>query len=161
MKNTPKTQKVEKPGVTYPLYRVNINQSCTYLIIEVEAHGALRRAHAIWKKEHPGVPAVTATATLHGTVDYIPAMKAEHYQVDITPPMTASSPAPVLPPHIQRMRDELNELSTKLDKLSAFINGNPAFRALDGSEQLRMKKQLDFMHSYACTLAERITAAKP
>ena len=42
------------------------------------------------------------------------------------------------PPHIQRVITEYKELNDKIDKLNAFINGNPIFRKLDAEERNNM-----------------------
>lgn len=63
------------------------------------------------------------------------------------------------PPHIQRVITEYEELNDKIDKLDAFINGNPIFRKLDAEEKNDMAYQLTSMRNYSDTLLSRLTRA--
>lgn len=56
------------------------------------------------------------------------------------------------PPHIQRVITEYEELNDKINKLNAFINGNPIFRKLDAEERNDMACQLTSMRNYSDTL---------
>lgn len=60
----------------------------------------------------------------------------------------------------QRVMDERNELSSKIDKLHTFIYGEDAlkFRTLSGSEQDRLTRQHHHMQEYHAVLCERIVA---
>lgn len=62
-----------------------------------------------------------------------------------------------IPPHQLRVLEELSQLSERLTKLSAFINGaGKIFSALSAEEQNRLRKQEAFMREYQSILAERI-----
>lgn len=63
------------------------------------------------------------------------------------------------PPHIQRVITEYEELNDKIDKLDAFINGNPIFRKLDAEEKNDMAYQLTSIRNYSDTLLSRLTRA--
>lgn len=63
------------------------------------------------------------------------------------------------PPHIQRVITEYEELNDKINKLNAFINGNPIFRKLDAEERNDMACQLTSMRNYSDTLLSRLTRA--
>lgn len=63
------------------------------------------------------------------------------------------------PPHIQRVITEYEELNDKIDKLNAFINGNPIFRKLDAEERNDMACQLTSMRNYSDILLSRLTRA--
>ena len=67
------------------------------------------------------------------------------------------SDQPELLPHQQRVVDELNELSTKVGKLNAFIE-TKLFDSLDESEKDRLRRQFAIMMDYQQVLAERIGA---
>jgi hypothetical protein len=60
-------------------------------------------------------------------------------------------------PHQQRVIDEHQELTDKLDKLNSFFS-NPVFQGLDAAEQDRMRRQASAMQEYADVLVERINA---
>ena len=55
----------------------------------------------------------------------------------------------------QRVVDERNELTSKLDKLTEFLKSE-IFKALPTDEQTRLQKQHAVMNEYANILAERI-----
>lgn len=63
-----------------------------------------------------------------------------------------------LQPHQQRVVDELNELTEKVDKLRAFINESPIFPDLDQGERDRLVLQYNFMTGYQAVLNMRIRA---
>lgn len=63
------------------------------------------------------------------------------------------------PSHIQRVITEYEELNDKIDKLNAFINGNPIFRKLDAEERNDMACQLTSMRNYSDILLSRLTRA--
>ena len=62
--------------------------------------------------------------------------------------------------HIDRMKEEHNKLTVKVNALNAFIHGNATFKTLCDLEQARMIKQSGFMESYAEILEARIWVAK-
>lgn len=55
-----------------------------------------------------------------------------------------------------RLVNELNELTDKLNKLSAFVHGNVQFARLDPKEQGDLQFQLDIMTQYQLVLNRRI-----
>lgn len=61
--------------------------------------------------------------------------------------------------HIDRMKDEHKELTTKTNALNAFIHGNEIFKTLSDLEQVKMIKQAGFMEAYAEVLESRIWTA--
>ena len=61
-------------------------------------------------------------------------------------------------PHQERVVVELEELSTKLQKLNEFIENNSNFAAIDSDEQSRLKRQSEIMQDYVNILQERINA---
>lgn len=61
--------------------------------------------------------------------------------------------------NIQRVITEYEELNDKINKLNAFINGNPIFRKLDAEERNDMACQLTSMRNYSDTLLSRLTRA--
>lgn len=61
-----------------------------------------------------------------------------------------------IPPHIQRMIKEREELKDKLTKLDKFINSNPLFTTLPNNEQDDMKHQLTYMYQYLGCLVKRL-----
>lgn len=61
-----------------------------------------------------------------------------------------------IPPHIQRMIKEREELKDKLTKLDKFINSNPLFTTLPNDEQDDMKHQLTYMYQYLGCLVKRL-----
>ncbi len=62
-----------------------------------------------------------------------------------------------MPPHQQRVLVEAGELDERLQKLSAFIDGE-AFKQVDTDEQARLTAQAGAMASYLAVLQERIAA---
>lgn len=63
-----------------------------------------------------------------------------------------------MPPHQQRVINELFELEEKLNNLRTFIQSNPVFSTLDVAEQGRLTQQSEIMAKYAQILDERINA---
>lgn len=61
-------------------------------------------------------------------------------------------------PHQQRVVDEKKELDDKLNKLKAFIEANPIFKALPEDERGRLGRQFDVMAEYSSILSQRIVA---
>lgn len=59
--------------------------------------------------------------------------------------------------HIDRMIHERDQLSQRIEKLQAFIDGDK-FKQLDAEEQQRMENQLVAMNLYLHALAERLEA---
>ena len=66
-------------------------------------------------------------------------------------------PGAHLPPHQQRVLQELAELDERRAKLMAFFS-TPIFHGLPESEQIRLERQAAVMRSYSGILAERIAA---
>lgn len=62
-----------------------------------------------------------------------------------------------LPPHQQRVMQELAELEDKRGKLEAFLD-NPIFKGLPEDEKERLVRQLSCMGEYSGILGERIAA---
>lgn len=62
-----------------------------------------------------------------------------------------------LPPHQQRVIDELSELNDKMVKLETFVD-TPLFATLDEAERRRLMAQHGAMFAYSSILAERIAA---
>lgn len=56
----------------------------------------------------------------------------------------------------ERVREEHDELKTKVEKLAFFIGYNPDFDALELADQVIMSFQLDAMEQYRKTLELRI-----
>ena len=61
-----------------------------------------------------------------------------------------------IPPHVQRMIDEHNELKNRINKLYNFITTNKTFNELSADEQEDMKKQLEYMSKYIDCLDSRL-----
>lgn len=61
-----------------------------------------------------------------------------------------------IPPHIERIIDEHNELSGRADKLRDFITSNPIFATLSVEEQEDMQAQLKNMTEYDNILVRRL-----
>lgn len=55
-----------------------------------------------------------------------------------------------------RVKLELNDLSAKIEKLSAFVGGHEHFTALDGESQNDLNDQLQAMKAYQFLLQKRI-----
>lgn len=72
---------------------------------------------------------------------------------------TNIQPASELPPHVQRMVDEFNELDERVVKLYQFIHHNPLFEDLDLSEAHDMEDQLEYMTKYRTVLNRRLDRA--
>lgn len=64
-------------------------------------------------------------------------------------------------PHVQRMKEELEQLRERTTKLADFINGNPVFNTLPHVERLLLEAQLGAMTSYGRILFARIDGAQP
>lgn len=64
-----------------------------------------------------------------------------------------------VPPHVQRMIDERNELSNRAQKLYNFINSNRIFETLSSEEQEDMRNQLESMTKYLESLEKRLKRA--
>lgn len=62
--------------------------------------------------------------------------------------------------HVERMKVEHAELTTKCDALNKFIYTNPIFKTLEDLEQVEMIKQLALMEGYKTILGGRIWRAK-
>ncbi len=58
-------------------------------------------------------------------------------------------------PHEQRVIDEHQDLTKKLNNLRTFFD-TPIFRGLAEAEQMRLRAQSDFMYGYQNMLSERI-----
>ena len=58
-------------------------------------------------------------------------------------------------PHQQRVVEEAAELKTKIEKLTAFINGE-VFKSIDSGEQQLLALQLEVMREYVQILGYRI-----
>jgi hypothetical protein len=56
----------------------------------------------------------------------------------------------------QRVVEERDQLSKRVEKLETFIGGAPRFRACLMDEQARLRVQLAHMHAYLGVLNERI-----
>ena len=63
--------------------------------------------------------------------------------------------------HIDKMKEEHNELRIKLTALNAAIYGNDTFKEVCTLERTRMIKQSCFMEQYVKILESRIWAALP
>lgn len=61
--------------------------------------------------------------------------------------------------HIDRMKNEHNELKDKLSALNSFITSNDLFKNLEQDEQIRMIQQAGFMKSYLDILHSRLWVA--
>lgn len=61
-----------------------------------------------------------------------------------------------IPPHVQRMIDEHNELKNRINKLYNFITTNKLFNELSADEQEDMRKQLEYMSKYIDCLDSRL-----
>lgn len=58
-------------------------------------------------------------------------------------------------PHEERVVQELKDLSEKLEKLTAFIDGE-VYNSLPTLEQARLRRQFVVMQNYESILKERI-----
>lgn len=63
-----------------------------------------------------------------------------------------------LPPHQQRVVQEVAELTDRASKLDHFLNHNPTYRTLSLDEQGRMSRQLILMKQLQAVLNERVAA---
>lgn len=61
-----------------------------------------------------------------------------------------------VPPHVQRMIDEHNELKNRINKLHNFITTNKTFNELSDDEKEDMRNQLDCMSKYIDCLNRRL-----
>lgn len=64
-----------------------------------------------------------------------------------------------IPPHIQRMIEERNELKDRVLKLDKFVGSNPIFVTLSKEERKDMEDQLNSMIVYLHCLEKRIARA--
>lgn len=64
-------------------------------------------------------------------------------------------------PHVTRMREELTELSIRINKLAAFIMTNNQFKGLPLQKRTLMERQLDAMRCYQYFLAKRLDLEIP
>ena len=61
-------------------------------------------------------------------------------------------------PHQERVVSEKHDLDEKLNKLKAFIETSPTFKALPEDERGRLNQQFDCMAEYSSILGQRIAA---
>lgn len=61
-----------------------------------------------------------------------------------------------LPPHMQRVSVELQELSSKIESLSAFITASDMFSRLTELDKSLLLTQLSCMHAYGHILLMRL-----
>jgi hypothetical protein len=89
------------------------------------------------------------------------ALKQQLHLAAYEPPAPGAAHAgySTLPPHQQRVVDELAELESKRVKLKAFFD-TPIYAGLHEDEQQRLARQHDAMEVYGVILAERIAAFK-
>lgn len=78
---------------------------------------------------------------------------------DQTPVEDGDITATSIPPHVQRMMVERDELKDKVLKLDKFIDTNPIFATLSEEERKDMKIQLTSMIAYLDCLERRIARA--
>lgn len=78
---------------------------------------------------------------------------------DQTPVEDGDTTATSVPPHVQRMMVERDELKDKVLKLDKFIDTNPIFATLSEEERKDMKIQLTSMITYLDCLERRIARA--
>lgn len=76
-----------------------------------------------------------------------------------TPVEDGDTTATSVPPHVQRMMVERDELKDKVLKLDKFIDTNPIFATLSEEERKDMKIQLTSMITYLDCLERRIARA--
>lgn len=62
-------------------------------------------------------------------------------------------------PHVQRMVTENNELTERVDKLTAFINSNLAYLPLPDRDKKLLDAQRHAMRAYSAILGLRISLA--
>lgn len=63
-------------------------------------------------------------------------------------------------PHIERMKDELAQLTDRTTKLSEFISASPIFKQLHADERELMRDQQRAMMEYHDVLETRINLAE-
>ena len=73
-----------------------------------------------------------------------------------SPVEEGDSDASAIPPHVQRMMIERDELKDKVLKLDKFIDNNPIFTTLSEKEQKDMRGRLTNMFNYLYCLERRI-----
>lgn len=61
-----------------------------------------------------------------------------------------------IPPHVQRMLLERDELADRTQKLREFIKENPLFQRLDDHDQYLLGQQEAHMSAYLIVLRQRI-----
>lgn len=64
-----------------------------------------------------------------------------------------------IPPHVQRLREEHEQMEQRLRKLKIFIDESPIFTALDAEEQEDMKAQATHMSDLETILSRRLARA--
>lgn len=62
-------------------------------------------------------------------------------------------------PHIERMKEEMDQLAGRVSKLSAFIASSPIFGQLPSDEKQLMREQREHMLAYLDTLETRFDLA--
>lgn len=61
--------------------------------------------------------------------------------------------------HLERMKVELSELTTKIEALDGFIEHSPIFQSLPDEERADMVEQLSAMGEYKYWLSQRYSRA--
>lgn len=61
--------------------------------------------------------------------------------------------------HVERMKVELSELTTKIEALDKFIESSPIFQQLPDEERADMVEQLQGMGEYQYSLKRRLERA--
>lgn len=64
----------------------------------------------------------------------------------------------MIQPHQQRVIDERDELDTKIESLSTFIQTNIIYNNLPIDERQRLTRQVVLMRKYSQVLSERIAS---
>lgn len=64
----------------------------------------------------------------------------------------------IIQPHQQRVIDERDDLDTKIDSLSTFIQTNIIYNNLPIDERQRLTRQVVLMRKYSQVLSERIAS---
>lgn len=67
-----------------------------------------------------------------------------------------NTPVMQMPPHLERMYQEKNELEIKMNKLSDFIVNNPAYSELPDFQKALMLIQMRSMETYLECLRQRL-----
>lgn len=58
--------------------------------------------------------------------------------------------------HIDRVKNELQELTHKINMLAAFIHTDPIFMTISEEKQTLLTRQLDVMSAYQAILVRRL-----